>query len=742
MIGNAWNRVRHELHPDRLFPSLIAGLVSGTIMILVEISLAALIFSGDLSAFVSNGIGITLFSSCVVGVVVALTSSFRGTVGVGQDIPAAILALTAAAITAVMPASASPEEKYATVIAAISLTSAITGIGFLLMGAFRLGGLIRYIPYPVIGGFLAGTGWVLVNGSFGVMAGASLTPAGLAQLFQPDLVVRWLPGLVFAMGLYIIARRFSHFLIIPGVLLAACLVFYGILWGTGTSLEAAKAGGWLLGPFPQGALWRPITLADLALVDWQAILGNAASIGTVLLVSAVALLLNASGLELTVRQDMDLDHELRSSGLANLLTALGGGTPGFQTLSLSALGYRLKAESRLFGLVAAGLCGLALFFGGPILSLLPKPVIGGLLLFLGLSFLVEWIYDAWFKLSRGEYAIVILILITMNAVGVLEGVGLGILFAVGLFVLDYSRTGVVKHAFSGESFRSNVDRPKMYSQILHRKGELVYILELQGFIFFGTANKLLAQVRQRVEDAKRQAPRFLLLDFRQVSGLDASAILSFNKMKQLAQGKQIILIFTGLSPEIRKKLDKDVLAPADAEVWKVFEDLQHGMAWCEEQIIAGVESVGLTASFKTILQQLDSFLPAPDGPRQLKTYCEKMETSAGQVLIEQGKPSSGLFFIETGGAEATLQLGDGRSTRLRKMSAGTIVGEIGVYSGRPATATVTTDQAGLIYFLSLEKMKEMERKHPDLAAAVHKFIAQLMSERLIDSTDVLEAMLK
>ena len=174
-----------EFQSKHLFPNIVAGLISGILTVIIEISLAALIFSGDLSRFVSNGIGITLFSSFVIGIVVALTSSLRGSVGIGQDIPAAILAPVAAGIAASLAPAATPEATYITVVAVIAVTSLVTGIGFLLMGIFRLGGLIRFIPYPVIGGFLAGTGWLLVKGSFGVMAGC-----------QPDICrsAAFIPG--------------------------------------------------------------------------------------------------------------------------------------------------------------------------------------------------------------------------------------------------------------------------------------------------------------------------------------------------------------------------------------------------------------------------------------------------------------------------------------------------------------------------------------------------------------------
>ena len=740
MGQSTFSQLAGEFQPKRLFPNAVAGLISGILTVIIEISLAALIFSGDLARFVSNGIGITLFSSFVIGIVVALTSSWRGAVGVGQDIPAAILAPVAAGIAASLATTAaSPEATYATVVAVIAVTSIVTGIGFLLMGIFRLGSLIRFIPYPVIGGFLAGTGWLLVKGSFGVMTGARLTLAGLPHIFEAGLVLRWLPGLIFAILLYAVVRRYNHFLIIPGAVLAAILAFYVVIWITNSSIAYETVRGWLLGPFPQGALWHPIVLSDLKLIDWPAIFSSSASIATILLVSAVSLLLNASGLELTVGQELDLDRELRSAGLANLISGLGGGTPGFQALSLSALGYRLKAGGRLVGIFSAGVCVLTLFFGAPLLSLLPKPVIGGLLLYLGLSFLVEWVYDAWFKMSKRDCIIILLILVAMNGIGVLQGVGIGLLVAIGLFVYDYSHTSIVRHALSGASFHSNVDRPPFINQYLRKHADLIYILELQGYIFFDTVNKLLSQVRRRVSETGRPCPCFIVLDFGHVSGLDSSAVLGFIKVKQLAQAKNFVLVMTHLSPAMQGKLEMEMLTRSDAALWCTFSDINHGVDWCEEQIIQTGIAPGTESP--TLFQHLGEVLPSLGGAGKLKGYCERMAVEAGTILIRQNQLPRGLFFIESGGAEVELELNTGQLVRLRKMT-GTIVGEISQYTGRPATASVITDQPGVIYFLSNQKLEEMESKDPDLASALHKFIAQLLSERLIDSNHVVEALLE
>jgi SulP family sulfate permease len=759
-------QLRQEFHPSQLLPSLTAGLIAGVLTIIIEISFAAMIFSGDLSEHISSGIGVTLFGALAIGIVTALTSSFPGVVALPQDNPAAILALMGAAVVSSMPASATPEDTFLTVIAAIVITSLFTGAFFLALGLFKLGGLIRYMPYPVIGGFLAGTGWLLIQGAMGVMADASFSLSQLPYLLQSDVLIKWLPGLVFAVLLMVVLRRYSHFLIIPSMLLVAIGLFYVLLWLTNSSVAEASAQGWLLGPFPEGALWQPLTLSVLDRIHWSVIFGQAGTIGTVLIISVISLLLNASGLELTARRDIDLNRELQSSGIANLVAGLGGGPAGYHALSLSALGHMMGSNSRLVGLFSSLLCGVMLFLGASILSLFPKPVLGGLILFLGLAFLVEWVYDAWFKLPKAEYAIVILILIVINTVGVLEGVGLGMVLAVVLFVVNYSRIGVSKHTLSGTNFQSNVVRPRLYQQLLRQKGHWIYIIELQGFLFFGTANRLLDQVRERINTPDLPVPHFVVLDFRQVNGLDASAALSFAKMKQVAQAEQIVLVFTHLSPKMQRLLEREVLTAADKAVWRTFTDLDHGIEWCEEQMIQIFESVGLSAKPKSVKRQLEEFLPKStrlsslfdDFIREdkgqitdregairvasLEKYMEQMDVDKGYYLIRQGDTAKGLFFIEAGGATVQLEYQDGKIVRLRKMGAGTVVGEVGLYLGAQATASVITDQPSTVYYVSADSLKQMEEVDPAVAAAFHKFIAQILSERLSSTTATVKALLK
>jgi SulP family sulfate permease len=753
-----------QLRPDRILPSISAGVVVALIDIPIEISLAALIFSGALAGYVASGIGLALVGVMVIGFVVALTSSFPGTVALPQDSPAAILALAAVAIVGAVPRSAAPEDAFLTVVVAIALTSVLTGLFFLVLGLCKLGTLVRYIPHPVVGGFLAGSGWLLVVGALGVLTDASLSLSEIPSLFQPQVLLRWLPALAFAVLLLFVLRRTSHSLALPATIAAGIGIFYLVLWLTSTPVSEAGAQGWLLGPFPQGGLWPPMALSDLRQVHWSSIFSQAGNVATILVMSLVSLLLNISALELTIRRDMDLNRELKSAGLANLLAGFGAGLPGFHALSLSSLGHRMKAESRLVGIVPAVLCGVVLLFGATALSFFPKPVLGAVLLFLGLGFLVEWLYDAWFKLSRAEYAIVVAILLAIGSVGVLAGVAVGIVLAVVLFVVSYSRVGVVRHALSGQNYSSNVDRPQAQYTVLRSKGDWLYILELQGFIFFGTAHRLLDRVRRRIDDPDLPPPRFIVLDFRQVRGLDASAVLSFARMKQIAAARDMVLVLTHLSASTERLLSADVLTDEDRASWRVHADLDHGVEWCEEQILlkATAEADALPVEdaeeesdivqlpgdrFAVLLGALtgaDQAMSGAETPPSIRatglgTYVERLEVPEYHYLIRQGDAPRGLYIVEKGQVTALLERGDERELRLRKMGPGSIVGEMGLYLDTPATATVRTRQPSTLYFLSKEALERMEKEEPGLATTLHRFVVQLLGERLSRANDTIGA---
>ena len=732
--------LKDEFQPKLLLPSLIAGLIAAIITISLVISLAALIFSGNLSRFLPGGIGLMLFGAFIMGIVISLTTSLPGMVGFPQDTPAAILALVAAGIAAGMSGAAS-ESVYATVTAAISITSILTGIFLLLLGWFKASGFVRYIPYPVIGGFLAGTGWLITLGGLSVMTGLPLNFANLPMFFRMDLMIIWVPGLVFAITLLIVLRRSSHFLITPGAIILATLLFYALTWISGFSIPEASARGWLLGPFPSGGLYQPLSLSALGLINWQVILQNADKIATILVLTVIALLLNASALEVTVKQDIDLNRELQTAGWANLAGGLGGSPVGYQALGMSALAHRLGAKSRLVNLISGLVCGMALFFGASLISYFPKPVLGGMLFYLGLAFLVEWLVDARRSLPLLDYLLVWVILVIIAVVGFLEGIVAGIFIAAILFVISYSRVNAIKTVLDGSIYHSKVDRPKLHRDILYSKGMGIYILRLQGYIFFGTIQSILEKVRLRLNDPAQESLKFLIIDFHRVPRLDSSAVFGITRLKQLTHANQILMVWTEVSADMIHQLERGGHIDRTDNSFIILPSLDEGVEWCENKILAEQGMADLTGFSERVETQLKHLMPGIQGVERLMKYLERREMQVGEYLMKQNEASEEMYFIESGMVTVELEMPKQKRLRVRTIRGGATVGEMGIYLGGLRTASVVASRQSIVYRLSLQALKEMRENDPEIAALFHEWIARLLAERVAHNNRMFEALM-
>jgi SulP family sulfate permease len=720
----------------RVLPNVFSGVISGTLIISFNISLAALIFSGPVSHHLPAGIGIVMASSFVVAAIVAWKSSYRGAIAAPQENTAVILALIAASVGRQIPPSTS---ALPTLVAAMGVTALATGVLFFVLGSFRLGKFVRFIPYPVVGGFLAGTGWLLVQGSLSVMSGFTVSFDQVPRLFSPGVPLTWVPGVCFGLLIVAALRRTRHFLVLPGALAGGIAVFYAVVAISGAGASGAMEKGFLLGPFPAGGLWPPIAPSALGQVDWSFLLRNAGNIGACTVLAAISVLLNATGLELATEQDLDLDRELRVAGVANALVGLLGGVPGYLCLSESTLNYKAGARSRAPGLIAAVLGLVALVAGTTALAHFPKAVLGGLLLFLGVSFLVETVYEAWFRLPRGEYALVIGILVVVVSVGFLSGVGAGIVVSSFLFAINYARIDVVKHAISGAGLRSKAGRSPADEALLQQTGAHIHVVQLQGYLFFGTAYQLLQRIRERLVSADPLPAYFVVLDFRHVDGLDSSAVVSFSRMRRLAEQSGAVLILTELPPSVRRQLARggclDAIAPAldDApRSVRVFSDLDHGLEWCERQLLSS--SPDSRPSSEVLARELEAVVRHHDLVTRLLGYLDHVEAPAGFDLYRKGDLAHDLYLIESGELEAFLELSDGRALRLRTMGAGSVVGESGLYLGARRSASVRTTRPSKLYRLSLTALDRMTAEAPELAAAFHKFVATLLADRIVHTT--------
>lgn len=715
--------------------SVGSGVLVGLLLVVIATSFASLVFQGPLAGRVYAGIGIMLASVVVHATVIAFTSSVPGVVGMPQDSVLSILALLATSVVAGMPSGAGSGDVYSTVLGALVAASLVTGACMGLLGAFRLGGLIRFIPYPVIGGFLGGAGWLLLAGGINVLVGGG----GSLRLLDLDFGARagvWVPGIAFAVLAVVIGRRVRSPLALPGLIVAGLAAFFAVVLATGADFDGARERGWLLAPLEGRMLWVGIDVGSIAEADWGVVLAQWAPLLTVALVSAVAVLLTLTAMELETGRDIDLDAEMRGAGLGNLLSGMVGGVVGYHSVSLTALASSLGGRSRIVGLTVAGVAAGALFIDARPISLFPIWLVGGLLCYLGMRFLVEWLWDARKRLGVGDYLVVVLIVVTSGTFGYLQGIGLGIILAVVLFVLNYSRIDSVKHHLTGVDHRSNVDRAPTDREVLGAVGQQIHYLILQGFVFFGSANGILEIARRALTEPEEVRPRVLVVDFRQVSGMDSSAVMSLAKLARLAAAGGCALSFSSVAHDVLRRLEAE---GGGLEAIPVHADLDHAAEWAEDQLLGEIgDGPSEHPGFERVLAASFS------DPSHIGAFLDRLDRVAfgpGDVIVRQGDEADTVFFVESGRVSVFLALEDGSDLRLRAMGPGAIIGELALYLGGHRTATVVADEPTEAYMMSSAVLTEIEGDAPELAAEFHRFAARLSAERLLGANKAVRALL-
>lgn len=716
-----------------LLSAALTAIATSFLTIVTCVSYPAVIFTGPLEPHFATGIGIFLASAIAVAVVLALFSTLPGALGYAQSDTGVVVALIAASTTGMLQAAGTPERVVPTLFAVIAASAFLTGAFFALLGQFRLGNLIRYIPFPVIGGFLAGIGWLLVKAAIASMTGMPVRPDALGDLAGGLTLAKWLPGVAGGVLLWWLQRWHNHVFNMPAVLAATVLGFWAVAAAQAVPADELTRQGWLIGPLPAGSIWSPLQHVDRLN---EAALGlfpaHAAGFATVLLIASVAFLLNATSVEIAVRRDIDLNHELKVNGLACLASGLAGGLPGYLSLSGSVLTYRLDTPIRLVGLLTAAICLATLAFGIQLVGYLPRLVIGNILVFMAVGLMVDWLYLGFRRMPTPDYAVLLLVFAVVVTVGFMEAIAIGTVAGVVMFAVRYSRISVARNILSGADFHSNVERAEPARQLLAREGGRIFILKLQGFIFFGTANSLIAMVSERLADAARAPIRYLVIDFRLVTGMDASAAASFTKLSQYAEDRDFFVVFTGLPLVVATILQKERVYQDLHPKVHVFADLDHGLEWCEEELILNLATPEDRRP-DTLVARMRSLFEREEDYARFLGYFDMVEIEAGGTLLREGAPSDDFYFIESGVVTVAIHLDDGSELRLKTMGPGTVVGEVGFYLATPRSASVVAGHATRAFRLTRAGLAAMKGEHPELASILHEAMARMLSSKLIDT---------
>ena len=666
---NSLSALRADLRPAKLLRAVAVGWLMGAVIVIHCIALSAIVFSGPMLPYAVQGAGMMLFGGVVFCLVIGVTSSYPGMLAVPQEVPATVLGTLGAVVGGM--AGAPGEVRLMTMAALLLVSGALTGLVFLAVGHLRLSHLLRFIPYPVAGGFFAGTGWVLSLAALSVMSGMALEWQTLPRLFEPELAWKWAPGAAYGLVLTVAMRRKGNLAVMMGSVALVSALYHAGLLALDISVEEAKAMGLLMSGVPEGGLWPAFGPSDFGAADWRVVAAQAPTLLTVALVTLLCLLVYVNGLEVATGVEVDLDREFRSAGLAGLCAGAGASAPGCQAFVFTLPCRMLGADTPWTGVVVAAVLALSLLFGSGILELLPMSIIGGLLLFIGVDLLDSWLIRVRSRLQWSDYALIVLICVTIALFGFIEGVAVGMLATLALFAIRLSTVEVVAETFTARERRSTMIRSVPDRAILHDQGERLRGYRLRGYLFFGSVHRLVDRLKRPL--GERPAPSCIVLDFAAVSGCDLSAVNVLCQFVHSAHRAGVRTVFAEASPHLEQSLRRHLPAEAAEQVW--FEpDIDGALERCEEWLIGWAMSDNergrlLERVADSLERHLDEMAAFEALVERLGPWLVAKEYAQGETLSVLGEVRDGLQLVVSG----LVSVHDAESRRLHHRGPGDVL---------------------------------------------------------------------
>jgi SulP family sulfate permease len=562
---------------------IVAGIVAAVVLIANIVSFGALMFPGEFSAGIPLAVWSMLIGACICGIWIALATSLPP-IATGIDSPTGtvLVLLSALAGSRVVAAGGSPQTAIQTVMLLFTAATLLSGALLYLLGACRWGAYFRFVPFSVVGGFLAATGCFLIAGAIRMITGRAHSIDLLAVPWTSGEAAK-LGIAVLALGVLLALRLWVKWaLAMPAALLTMWVGLVAVLRVLGLS---DPQDGWYFHSLDALTAWTPLTAVHRSYLTWSSLERLIPELFAVLVVALISLITKVSSIEVSRQASGDLDRELRAHGLGSLIAAPFGGLTSSVQVGTSRLLEHAGGGTRMSGVACAvtmGVVGIAHF---DLPGLVPIPLVGGLVAYLGYSFIADALWRPYSQRAWLDLALIVGITIVCLQYGYLLGVLAGLVCACMLFIISYARLGVIRRRASRAQVASHVDRSTEASRHLRENGDAIQVYWLSGYIFFGSSEGVFERIKADIEALNPQQVAYLILDLSLVSGADTSAILSLSKLRRFCKEKSATLVFCSLSAANRTALERGGFLDRK-NTQQIFPDFNSALAWCEDQVIA------------------------------------------------------------------------------------------------------------------------------------------------------------
>lgn len=712
---------------------LLGPLTAAAVSLPIEVSYGIVAFSPLGAQALTLGAIAALYCAIFANLAAAIAGTRTGLLAGTR--PALVLAVAVLVGQLLTQFQASDSPGTVQILALLMLTVFLAGFLQFLMGLLRIGRLFKYIPYPVLAGFVNAAALLiflsalrpfiglpnatsfsgfwneLTHASPGglVVSGASL----MLALFSPRLTTR-LPALLVAILGGLLLHHLISFLF-PALPMGHTLNAVVPRWPDADPLRHAVRMA------QDGALYAQLLPTALTL----ALLGT---VETMLTSSVI------DGRGITGHQSAD--RELLAQGVANMASSCVGGLPSAAGVSRCNCNVGGGARTRWAALAYAGIAVLVLL-GAQGFRWMPFSVLGGVMIAVAWGMLDDWsrrtprqlIADPGMTRAQrrtllSNYLVMLTVVATALIADLVTAVFVGVLGAMLLFVRQNSRN-IIRRQLDGGMVHSHRQRSISRMRELEREGHRIVLLELEGALFFGTADKLSREIEARSRHAD-----FLILDFRRVTDIDVTGARLLRQAVRTAADQRCQLLMAGIRPEggrgslLGVTGDDPLLARS---CW--FDNMDDALEWAEDALLEKFDLPEQASRRMGIEEtQLGRGL-RPEERACLWSYLDEILITKDAPLFRSGDAADSLFVLVYGNVSIMLNDEHGRR-RVASFAPGVIFGEMGLLDGQPRSADVYADDAAIVLKLARTHFDKLLVEHPAIAARLLMNLGVEMATRL------------
>ena len=434
----------------------------------------------------------------------------------------------------------------------LAIATVMAGLFLILLGLFKLGTIIRYIPYPIIVGFTSGIALTIFTTQIKDLLGLQIegtVPADFISkwgvYFQHFATIQPATAAIGIVSVLIIAVMPLISKKIPGSLVAIILMtIAGIVMKNHFGIHVDTIGD-------RFSISPTVPEAVIPDITWESIKGLVSPAITIAILGAIESLLSATVADGVIGHRHNSNQELLGQGIANIVSPIFGGIPATGAIARTMTNINNGGKTPVAGIIHAVVLMLIYFFLMPYASYIPMACLAGVLV------MVSYNMSGWrsiMQMMRNPKSDVIVLALTFVLTVIFDltiAIEVGIILACFLCMRRMAETTQV--SVLTEEIDPNEDSEFNHLNLEHLNiPDRVEVYEIDGPYFFGVASKF-DDIMSRMKDK----PRVRIIRMRKVPFIDSTGIHNLTNLIEQSHRSGISVVLSGVNPSVRAVLEKN-----------------------------------------------------------------------------------------------------------------------------------------------------------------------------------------